>query len=269
MVCAHRKPRFTLQVKQMGSGFYGQLTITDWLHDKKRVPLNGLSIKNAMYAADLIKASRELGRTAVVSYFLAARVFEGHSYTANNCRTMMYSAVRQRALCYLVQRDLEKYTVDPKYDKAFERDIKSIFHRSDHIYLIIQENLKLTRYWPYFEAVGFERLLDFEQKYMDGPESVLDVILPDMERWMNEHEAEIDAYMVKIQPEIERKQAFLANKKAAAKAEKEATKAAKKPERDEIKMLQEQKRKNDIARRKWEKEMDTSVRASNKIGYVR
>lgn len=213
----------------MGRGFYGQLTITDWLHDKKRVPLNGLSVKNAMYAADLIKASKELGRTAVVSYFLAARVFDDHGYTANNCRTMMYSAVRQRTLCYSVQRDLEKYTVDPKYDKAFERDIKSIFRRSNHIYLIIQENLRLTRHWPYFEAVGFERLLDFEQKYIDGPESVLDVILPDMERWMNEHEAEIDAYMVKIQPEIERKQAFLANKKAAAKAKKRRQRRRRRP----------------------------------------
>lgn len=267
-MCA-QKTRVYAPSKKMGSGFYGQLTINDWLHDKKRVPLNGISVKNAMYAADLIKASKELGRTAVVSYFLAARVFEDHGYIANNCRSMMYSAVRQRALCYLAQRELEKYTVDPKYDKAFERDIKSIFRRSDHIYLIIRENLRLTRYWPYFEPVGFERLLDFEQKYVDGPESVLDGILPDMERWMNEHEAEIDAYMVKIQPEIERKQAFLANKKAAAKAEKEATKAAKKAERDEIKMLQEQKRKDDIARRKWEKEMDASVRASNKIGYVR
>lgn len=238
--------------------FYG-LSITDWSHDHKRAPLKGISFKNMEYAADLLKAEKQLARTSTVNYFCMTRLCEKNSYEESNYRTMMKSSVKQKKLCYSIARQLEKYEVDPKYDKAFKRDIAAILRRSEHIYLIVRENLKLTQYWPYFEAVGFDRLLDFTQKYSDDSSSVLDVILPEMHAWMKEHEAEIDAYMEQIKPEIERKQAFLANKKAAAKAEKEKTKAAKKAERDEIKMHQEQRRKDDMAKRKWEREMNASI----------
>lgn len=238
----------------MGRGLYGQLTVKDWLEDASRIPLKGISLKNIDYVMDIDKASIELGRTATLNYFLLTRLNIG------NCRVMMKSAVAQRSFCRKVIVDLNRYEVDKKYDKAFKQFIDGLFRRGDYIYRIVQENLKLTRYWLYFEAIGFDSLMEFERQYRDDDSTVFDRLIPEMEAWMEEHKPEIDAYMERIKPEIERREKFLEKKKADAKAEKEARRKAKKAERDEIKMLKEQQRKNDIAKRRWEKEFKTTMR---------
>lgn len=238
----------------MGRGLYGQLSVYDWLNDASRIPLKGISLKNIDYVMDINKASIELGRTATLNYFLLTRL------NIYNCGNMMKSAVAQRSFCRKVIVDLNRYEVDEKYDKAFKRFITALFNRSNYIYRIVQENLKLTRYWPYFEAIGFDSLLEFERQYRDDNWTVFDRLIPEMDSWMEEHEADIDEYMEKIRPEIERRENFLEKKKADKKAENEARRKAQKAERDEIKMLKEQQRKNDIAKRKWEKEFDTTMR---------
>ena len=238
----------------MGRGLYGQLSVEDWLADASRIPLKGISLKNIDYVMDIDKASIELGRTATLNYFLLTRLNIG------NCRNMMKSAVAQRSFCRKVIVDLNRYEVDEKYDKAFKRFITALFNRSNFIYRIVQENLKLTRYWLYFETIGFDSLMEFERQYRDDNWTVFDRLIPEMDSWMKEHEADIDEYMEKIRPEIERRENFLAKKKADRKAENEARRKAKKAERDEIKMLKEQQRKNDIAKRRWEKEFETTMR---------
>lgn len=242
----------------MGRGLYGQLTVEDWLEDASRIPLKGISLKNIDYVMDIDKASIELGRTATLNYFLLTRL------NIYNCRNMMISATKQRSFCRKVIVDLNRYEVDEKYDKAFKRFITALFNRSNYIYRIVQENLKLTRYWLYFEAIGFDSLMEFERQYRDDNSTVFDRLIPEMDSWMKEHEADIDEYMEKIRPEIERRESFLAKKKADRKAENEARRKAKKAERDEIKMLKEQQRKNDIAKRKWEKEFETTMRHVNR-----
>lgn len=238
----------------MGRGLYGQLSVDDWLNDASRIPLKGISLKNIDYVMDIDKASIELGRTAELNYFLLTRL------NIYNCRNMMKSAVAQRSFCRKCVVDLNRYEVDEKYDKAFKRLITALFNRSNHIYRIVQENLKLTRYWPYFEAIGFDSLMEFERQYRDDDSTVFDRLIPEMDSWMEEHEADIDEYMEQIRPEIERRENFIAKKKADKKAENEARRKAQKAERDEIKMLKEQQRKNDIAKRKWEKEFETTMR---------
>lgn len=242
----------------MGRGLYGQLTVEDWLEDASRIPLKGISLKNIDYVMDIDKASIELGRTATLNYFLLTRL------NIYNCRNMMISATKQRSFCRKVIVDLNRYEVDEKYDKAFKQFIDGLFRRSDYIYRIVQENLKLTQYWPYFEGIGFDSLMEYEREYREDNSSVFDKIIPEMQAWMEEHKPEIDAYMERIKPEIERREKFLEKKKADAKAEKEARRKAKKAERDEIKMLKEQQRKNDIAKRRWEKEFETTMRHVNR-----
>lgn len=242
----------------MGRGLYGQLTVEDWLEDASRIPLKGISLKNIDYVMDIDKASIELGRTATLNYFLLTRLNIG------NCRVMMKSAVAQRSFCRKVIVDLNRYEVDKKYDKAFKQFIDGLFRRGDYIYRIVQENLKLTRYWLYFEAIGFDSLMEFERQYRDDDSTVFDRLIPEMEAWMEEHESDIDEYMEKIRPEIERRENFLAKKKADKKAENEARRKAQKAERDEIKMLKKQQRKNDIAKRRWEKEFETTMRHVNR-----
>lgn len=241
------------------SYYYGRKTIRNWLNDKHRVPLVGISLKNALYSADLDKASKSLAKTAIINYFLAKRL------GIKDCITMMMSARKQRDLCYAVCRELEVYEVDPKWDKAFEDDIKGIERRCEYIYAIVKENLKLTQYWPYFESVGFERLSDFESgvKSNDG-ETLLDKLLPEIDEWMLEHKAEVDEYMESIKPELERKERFLAKKDSMIRAEKAEAKDKKKSEKEESKMLKEQKRLNDRADAKWNRQYDSLVRRAHR-----
>lgn len=237
---------------------YGRKTIRTWLNDKHRVPLIGISLKNALYSADLDKASKSLAKTAIINYFLAKRL------GIKDCGAMAMSARRQRDLCYAVCRELEVYEVDPKWDKAFEADIKGLERRCEYIYAIVKENLKLTQYWPYFEAVGFERLSDFESgiKANEG-ETLLDKLMPEIDEWMLAHKAEVDEYMESIKPDLERKERFLAKKDSMIRAEKAEVKARKKAEKEEAEMLKEQKKLNDRADAKWNRQYDSLVRRAH------
>jgi hypothetical protein len=245
------------------SYYYGLRRINDWPKDKDRIPLKGISLKNALYESDLAKVGKSLARTAVINYFLFKRL------GIKDCITMAQSARKQKDFCGVVCRDLEKYSVDPKWDKSFERDIKSIERRCEYIYTITKENLKMTQYWPFFEAVGLKRLLDFESGTManDG-ETLLDNLLPEIDEWMSLHKSEVDEYMESIKPEIERKERFLARKDAAIRKEMADEKAKKKAEKEEIKMLKEQAEANRKADAKWNKEYNSLVERAHQINSL-
>lgn len=254
----------------MGRGLYGQRIIQDWIEDKHKSPLKegDISLLNVEYAMDMYRIKREFSRITTLNYFCMMRLSKS-KYEESNYRCMLNSAVKQRDFCWAVYCSLQEWVVEPKWKKTFERDIKQLESRQQHVYRIVQENLKLTEYWPYFEAVGFERLLDFESEYREDPNDiVLDPLLTEIEAWNREHKDEVDAYMKKIQPELDRKIAFLARKEAMAEAEKEAERAKKKAAKDEEKMLKEQAKLNDRERRREEREFNSLMRRTSTPGWT-
>ena len=165
---------------------------------------------------------------------------------------MMWSARKQRKLISVVSKDLKTYRVEPDWYKVFELDIIGFQRRCEHVFKICKEDLRLTEHYPYFEAVGFEKLLDIPLVFKDTDETPLDEILPDLELWEENHKTEIAAHMESVREELEIRDKHRAEVKAKDKAKKEARKAAKKAERDEIKEI----KKNAEAYKKKQRKLD-------------
>ena len=232
-------------------------TVKDWMNDKKR--FKGCSRKNVEYLREFKQIEEEQGRVGTVTYFLLLRLH------IENARCMMRSIKKQQNLVWAVMQALKVYRVDPEWEKAFETDIRKMNERCNFIYYICKENLRLTEHWPFFSTVGFDRLLDFQQKYSDEQESVLDVLLPEMEAWEKEHQDEIKAHMETVQHEIEVRDRRAEERKQKAIAEKAAAKAKKKAENDEYREIRENEKKYKQRLKQLEQDLDRTIRRTG--GY--
>lgn len=237
-------------------GLWGK-GVDAWLNDKKR--FKGCSQKNVEYLREFKQISAEQGRVGTVTYFLLLRLH------IENARAMMRSAKKQQNLVWVVMQDLKIYRVDPEWEKTFENDIRRMHERCNYVYYICQENLRLTEHWPYFSTVGFDRLLEFQQKYSEKQESVLDVLLPEMEAWEKSHQDEIKAHMETVRHEIEVRDRCAEERKAKAIAEKEAAKAKRREENAEYKEIRENEKKYKARLRRLEKDLDSTIRRAG--GY--
>lgn len=225
------------------------LTVNDWLNDKKR-PIK-ITQRNVKYLGLMKEASAELGRISMVTYFLLVKC------GMKSVRQMMNSSVRQRKFMKKVISELKKYEVTNEYERAFEKSVESARKRIDHVYKIIRENVRLTEFYPYFEQVGFKRLLDYSMATM------AEGIINDEEEqrlyeraleWNRFHKEEVEEHMNKIRPEMEMLEERRRRIAEERRIERETLKAIKKAEEDEAREM----RKNE---KKWECE----VRKANKM----
>lgn len=234
--------------------FYGnRKTIKDWLNDNRRV--RGCAERQVEYLRELNQINKELARIGTLTFFMLTRL------GIENCRTMMRSANKQRNLIRSVLKDIKQYRVEAEWAAVFEHDIAGMRRRCDHVYKICMENLRLTEHWPYFNEVGCDRLLDFSpQFYKDKNITLLDYIIPEMEAWERVHKTEIDEYMLSVKDEIDAYNSHKAAMKEKEKEEKKQKKLAKAAAVAEIKEINENKRKEEIRRKKIEKEFETTMR---------
>lgn len=227
------------------SDIWGRKNLKDWQYDKKRV--KGCTRRNVEMLREFKEVNAELGRVGTLTYFLLTR------FSEFNSGAMMHSARRQRNLVQAIMKDLKTYRLDPPWDKVFEREINKIRNRSDHCYMICKENLRLTKHWPYFERVGFDHLLDFEQFYdEEHNSSVLDKVIPEMEKWEDEHEDDIEMYMESISDELKRHEAWKEKKLESIKASKEET-------REEKRRLKAEEKQE----KEWAKERASRIKQEN------
>lgn len=231
---------------------YGSKNMKTWLNDDKRP--KGCNAKNVEYLRELKSILPEFSRVGVLTYFLVTRL------GVQDARTMMSSARKQKDLIVAVILDLKRYAVTKDYEPAFERNFRSLRKRCDYVYAICKADLTLTKHWPYFSGVGFEKLLDFDIRYTGKDTSVLDWLIPDMEQWEVEHTDEINAHLESIRPELEAKAKHQEEVKAKEKAEKEAIKAKKRAENAEVREIRENARKEAVRKRKIERELETTIR---------
>lgn len=230
---------------------FNRTRINDWLNDDERRP--GCTKANVHFLRELKGIDQEFARVGILTYFLLTRL------KVNDARAMLVSAMKQKKLVWAVILSLKEYCVDPEYVPVFEHGIEGLQKRCQHIYKICQLDLKETEHWPYFEKIGFDRLLDVKFEFT-GDDSELDVLLPDMERWEAEHQDEIREYMesTKEQREVHRK--WLEKKHAEAKAEKEARKAAKKAENAEVAEIKHNRDYWKKRNRELQRDLDRTVK---------
>lgn len=226
--------------------------IQSWFDDPKRY--RGASKKNVEYLRTFRELEHDNAVIGTLTYFLVTRL---DIYSA---RTMLVSAQRQKKFIMKVIIQLKEWIILPYHEPWFDKDIAGLKRRKDTVFRICKENIKLTKHYPYFDKVGFEKLFDFDTKYVEGDGSVLDVLIPDMEAWEAEHADEVEAYLLKIQPDLERRAAFLKRKEEALKQEKEERKAQKKAEREEMKMIREANKAELKRRKELNKDLERTIR---------
>lgn len=228
-----------------------------WINDNTRVV--GCNAKTIDYQMRISQGLRDLGKIAVLNYFLCilcqSKDDEYLNSQLSNFRTMMYSASKQRKYFIKVLGQLRQYKVEEKYEKGFEHDIRGLEDRSNWLFLIVQENLRLTEYYPYFQKHGFDELLEFQNTYDADPSDDLYALFEKINEWNESHKKQVEAYSKKIKKEKEIIQKHRNEVYEKAQKEKEEAKQRKKEENEMIKEM----KKNDKAYKSRQKQMEVSL----------
>ena len=243
--CVHENPDYSPK-EQMAYDFYNRKTVENWLNDKRRP--KGTSINNDVYRMLFTDLSCEFAKNNMITYFLIREKNMAVLYS------MFQSGRKQRKLCKKLLIELEKYQIEDKWLRVFKSDTTMMRHRIEHVRKIIMENIRLTDTYPFFNEVGFERLLEFADNHPIKEEETGERLKEEIETWNAEHQEEIQAYMESIAEEKAIHDAYVAKVEADRKDEKEAKRAAKKAERDEIKEI----KKNNEAYQKEKRRIDRS-----------
>ena len=225
--------------------------IQSWFDDPKRY--RGTTAKNVEYLRKFRELEHDNAVIGTLTYFLLTRL------RIESARTMLVSAQKQKKFIIKVIIQLREWIVLPYHEPWFDKDIAGLERRKDTVFRICKENIKLTKHFPYFDKVGFDKLFNFDTRYDEGDSSVLDVLVPEMEAWESEHADEVEAYLQKIQPDLDRRAAFLKRKEEAAKKEREERKAAKKAEQEEIKMIKEANKAELKRRQELNKDLERTI----------
>lgn len=221
---------------------YGRKTIKTWMDDKRRP--KGCTALNMEYIRDLKQYEREFSRIIIICYFLMARC------NITDVRQMFVSAKRQKDLILAIRIDLKKYEVTQEWYKVFQYTFDSFRRRLDHVFRIIQENIRLTDMYPYFQDVGFDRLIDFSIDYPKDNDACAEQLLSEISDWNAKHPDEVEAHLQKVQPEIEIRDKHRAEVRESARIEKEIRKAARKAENAEIREMKQNEHKRQVEKRR-------------------
>lgn len=230
---------------------YGGKSLKQWA-DLREQP-DKLTAANATYLREYKQISHEFRGWAVITY--ACVVHLG----IENVRGLMYSIKRQRKFVDLVRDKLKYIPVTAEWQKYFKRDVTSLHKRLDFIEFTVRENIRLTEIYPWFAAVGLERIKDFAAviRYGEDEEekAAAAALLEEIREYNAAHPEEVTAHMASIAAEkatVERKDA---ERKAEAKAVKEARRAARKAENAEVREIKQNAHREPMRKRKIDRDM--------------
>lgn len=214
--------------------YYGRKTVNDWMNNWQRPKQPNR--KNLYWLREVNQCDREISRNLIVLYFIITQL-------GVDLHGLMASEKRQRTLLHALRAELKKYGVEEKWEKIFSYDISSIHRRREYVFLIIKENLRLTKHYPYFDKIGFDRLMDFTVDYGKNAEEKTNTLKADIEQWEAEHADEIAEYVKSIAEEKANLEKHREQIASTTKAEKEARRMARRMENAEVKEIRENERK--------------------------
>lgn len=210
----------------------------------------GMNKRSARFFREYKALEKMFSRNLIILYFLITRL------DMKECYQMFVSSRKQKQFIIAVKLNLKKYAVEEKWEKDFERDVANHKRRCQHVLRIIQENIRMTSLYPYFQTVGFERLNDFSVKYAEGEDDAATQLEQEIQEWNEEHSRAIEAYMASIKEERANMEAHRAKVKADEKAEKEAIRAEKKARTAEEREIRQNKEKHRKEQMKIEREFE-------------
>lgn len=237
---------------------YGRKRINEWFDDKQRP--TGMNQRGKDFFLELKDVEKHYSRNAVIVFFLISR------YGVRDLYEMQASIRRVKGLIAKTRIELkgikdvegnviaEPHAVTKEWEPVFRRTIDSLRRRAEYNFLIIKKDLEETKVYPYFEAVGFDRLIDFSVKYAGKEDEQADQLEEEINEWNACHQEEITAHMEKMAEQIRNRDAHRQKVKETNKAERDARRAAKKEADAEVREI----RKNQQAYRRRQKMIDRS-----------
>ena len=244
----------------MQYGFYGRKDIKTWLNDKSRK--RGATKYNAHYMRLLKTVRSEIGRNNAILYFLLVHL------GVVDVRSMLRSSRKQKDLVSCVIHDLKEFELSSDYVEIFNKNIEQLYDRVKWVYKIAKENVRLTEYHPYFEKYGYEKLVDLAFLLYDNENTIEETFKDEILAYNEKHVDEIAAYMESIQPEIERRDKHRRKIEESRKAEKEEAKAIRKAALMEEKEMLKNKKAYEQKQRRYEKELNTTLKRVHGKGDI-
>ena len=216
-----------------GREIKGIASLNEWLNDKNR--REGYTCLNYRFRRELDNIDHKLAKKAAVAFILLVGL------GIENCRGIMRSAAKQRRFVWAVLDDVKRFRIEKGLEKMFSRQIRQINNRANYIDKIITENLRLSKYFPYFRATGFEQLQDFPLSVPEVNSSYFADVMGRIEEYNKTHSEEVAEYVESIRSEIEAKAAYRKRIDEQYKREKERKKAEKREADEEVKLIQANK----------------------------
>lgn len=213
---------------------YGARRINDWLVMKKN-PIG--NPRNIEYIRELNQLFREFKRIAIITYMLKTR------FGIEDVQSMLSSATKQRDFVYAVKLQVKEYGVDPEWDRVFDHDIDSMKRRVAYVFRVMADIIKLTELYPYFRAVGFERLVDYGFQYPNESDKATEVLAREIAEYNKKHPEEVAEHMRSTQAERDARDRHRQKIAEQTKLEKESNRLAKKLMRQEEKEIKENAKK--------------------------
>lgn len=226
---------------------YGVKRMTDWLHAERQ---EGMNQRSARYFLELKEIRQEFGRNNAILFFLIKEM------GMKELNSLLGSHVKQKKLVGAVMTDLKQYAMTEDWEKVFNREIRNLRERTRYVFAIIKANIKLTEIYPYFDQVGFERLMDFSIKHNDGDDNADDELREEILAWNAEHQDEIKAHMEATAEERENLIRHRARIAEDTRLEKQARKIAKKAENEEVKEIRRNSKRHMKQKKKIERDFD-------------
>lgn len=155
----------------------------------------GMNKRSARFFREYKSLEKMFSRNRIILYFLINRL-DMKEYSK-----MFWSCGKQKRFVVKVKIALKQYAVEEKWKEEFEKDIHNHKRRCQHMLRVIQKDIRTTDLYPYFQTVGFERLIDFGVKYADGEAEAADQLEQEIKEWNTEHSRAIETYMASIAKE--------------------------------------------------------------------
>ena len=214
-------------------------TVNEWLGMEKE---NGYTIANAKFLREYTYLYRQLRKQALLLYCIGV---EMQNYYLSK---LMYSAKNQARFCGAVCAEMKTKKVESEYATMFEKDVASIKRRLETIERITKEDIHLTEYEPFFEAVIYD---------CDDPKDIDYREIAGMaKKWNEEHADLVKAHLDTVQPEIERHNAYIQRIKEEREKEKEQKKQAKKAEDEYVKEIKRNAQKGKTRQKRIERSFE-------------
>ena len=228
--------------------------VNDWLNWNQKE--TGATQLNVIYLREYNDIRSDFARAKIKLYFLICDL------RITYVLTMFVSTRRQMDFIYAVRAALREYKLTPYFEPIFKKDVESLRRRIEHINRIVEEDIHLTEYEPFFNEVGMDitwvdKIPTRAEIAAKNGESQLSEVAKAARKWNEEHPDIVKAHMEKIRPEIEQYEAYkkrINDAREAEKAKKRAEKKALTAEVNEIK-------KNAKARRAYQKKVNQSFEA--------